>query len=107
MRILHVVGHLGGRGGAEEHLRGVVERLGAAGHEVHAVAGEITGTDPPCRATRVAGLEARHAVPVDLEPSVRAFRPDVIHLQNIMNPAVLEWAAGRPALVTVQDHRSG
>jgi glycosyltransferase involved in cell wall biosynthesis len=32
--------------------------------------------------------------------------PDVIHVHNVMNPAVLEWAASRRnALLTVQDHR--
>jgi glycosyltransferase involved in cell wall biosynthesis len=36
---------------------------------------------------------------------VASFRPDVIHLHTVVNPAVLEWACGRPALITVQDHR--
>ena len=41
-----------------------------------------------------------------LDDLVEDFAPDVVHLHNLMNPAVLEWAASRPnALLTVQDHR--
>ncbi len=37
---------------------------------------------------------------------MRDFVPDVVHLHNLMNPAVLEWAASRKdALLTVHDHR--
>jgi glycosyltransferase involved in cell wall biosynthesis len=34
------------------------------------------------------------------------FAPDLTHVWNVMNPAVLEWAADRPCLVTIQDHRA-
>jgi glycosyltransferase involved in cell wall biosynthesis len=107
VQILHVVDHLGGRGGAEEHLRGILEELGAAGHMVHLAAGHVTGPDPWHGVDRVPGLEAREARPVDVGPVSDSFRPDVIHLHNIMNPEVLEWAAstGLPAVATVQDHR--
>jgi len=53
----------------------------------------------------VPGLEARLRGPADLGSVAASFRPDVIHLHTVVNPAVLEWAAGRSALITVQDHR--
>jgi glycosyltransferase involved in cell wall biosynthesis len=53
----------------------------------------------------VPGLEARGRAACDLDPLARAFAPDVVHVHTVVNPAVLEWAAGRAALVTVQDHR--
>ena len=35
-----------------------------------------------------------------------AQRGDVVHVHNVTNPAVLEWAASPPdAVLTVQDHR--
>jgi glycosyltransferase involved in cell wall biosynthesis len=42
---------------------------------------------------------------VDLAPLVRALRPDVVHVHAVLNPAVLDWVADRPSLMTVQDHR--
>jgi len=45
-------------------------------------------------------------LPVELDDLVLDFAPDVVHVHNLVNPAVLEWAASRPnALLTVQDHR--
>ncbi len=66
---------------------------------------------PPCAVRVVPGLDARTPVPCDLEPALASFRPDVLHVQNVMNPAVLESAAalaraGLPVVVTVQDHRA-
>jgi hypothetical protein len=61
---------------------------------------------PPCTVDVRPGLEARQAEPVDLDDLVLDFAPDVVHAHNLMNPAVLEWAASRrDALLTVQDHR--
>jgi glycosyltransferase involved in cell wall biosynthesis len=61
----------------------------------------------PCRVVAVPALAARTRTATDLDPLVRGFDPEVVHLHNLMNPAVLEWAAGlaRPTLLTVQDHR--
>jgi glycosyltransferase involved in cell wall biosynthesis len=88
MRVLHVVDRLGGRGGAEEHLRAVVAKLVEGGHCV-----------------RVAALDSGEEGPVALERAVVEFDPDVLHLQNVTDPAVLEWAAARGGVATVQDHR--
>ena len=52
------------------------------------------------------GLEAREsAATPGLDAVARAFEPEVIHVHTVVNPAVLEWAAARGALITVQDHR--
>jgi glycosyltransferase involved in cell wall biosynthesis len=54
----------------------------------------------------VAGLDARERSPVELDPLVDSLRPDLVHLHNLTNPAVLEWGVGRGALLTLQDHRA-
>jgi len=106
MRILHVADRLTDRGGAYTWMLGVLEAL-AEDHEVRLVVGEDDGAvAPPCPVDVRPGLEAREASPVELDDLVLEFAPDVVHVHNPMNPAVLEWAASRPnALLTVQDHR--
>jgi glycosyltransferase involved in cell wall biosynthesis len=71
-----------------------VARQLARGHEVHVAAGD-----------RVPGLEARTAAPADVDSVTAPLRPDVIHVHTVVNPVVLEWAADRGAVMTVQDHR--
>jgi hypothetical protein len=106
MRILHVADRLSERGGAYTWLLGVLEAV-AAEHEVRLVVGEDEeAVRAPCPTEVRPGLEARAETPVDLRASVDDFRPDVLHVHNVVNPAVLDWAASRPAsLLTVQDHR--
>jgi glycosyltransferase involved in cell wall biosynthesis len=106
MRILHVADRLTDRGGAYTFLLGVLEGL-AADHEVRLAVGEDDGTvRPPCPLDVRPGLEARADAPAELDDVVSAFAPDVVHVHNVVNPAVLAWAAGRTdALLTVQDHR--
>jgi glycosyltransferase involved in cell wall biosynthesis len=106
LRVLHVADRLTDRGGAYTWLAGVLEGL-AADHEVRLVAGEDDGSvRPPCAVEVRPGLEARTDSPTDLDDVAGAFRPDVVHVHNVVNPAVLAWAAGRAdALLTVQDHR--
>jgi glycosyltransferase involved in cell wall biosynthesis len=41
----------------------------------------------------------------DLRRVVSSFRPDIVHVHTVVNPEVLEWAAERPSVMTVQDHR--
>ena len=107
MRILHVADRLTDRGGAYTWMLGVMDGLMEAGHEVRLVVGTVDGrVNVPYPVDVQPGLEARGAVSVDLDPLIRSIRPDVIHVQNVVNPAVLEWAVGRPnAVLTVQDHR--
>jgi glycosyltransferase involved in cell wall biosynthesis len=106
MRILHVADRLTDRGGAYTWLVGVLEAL-ARDHEVRLVVGEDDGAvRPPCALVVRPGLEARSDSPADLADLVGGFAPDVVHVHNVVNPAVLAWAAGRAdTLLTVQDHR--
>jgi glycosyltransferase involved in cell wall biosynthesis len=109
MRILHVSDRLPGRGGASTWMLGVLDAL-ASRHEQTLVVGETApggGAEPvPCRVVVRPGLESRTAAPVVLDDVLAELAPDVVHLHNLMNPEVLEWAAARRgALLSVQDHR--
>jgi glycosyltransferase involved in cell wall biosynthesis len=106
MRILHLADRLTDRGGAYTWLRGVLEAL-APDHEVRLAVGEDDGAlPPPCAFDVRPGLEAREASGIELDDLVADFAPDVVHVHNVVNPVVLDWAAARPdALLTVQDHR--
>jgi glycosyltransferase involved in cell wall biosynthesis len=86
---------------------GVIGAQRERGHEAClAVGGDEGRVRPPCRVEIVPGLEAREdAAPPRLEAVARAFAPDVIHVHTVVNPAVLQWAAARGAVITVQDHR--
>jgi glycosyltransferase involved in cell wall biosynthesis len=106
MRLLHLTDRLTDRGGAHWHLIGVLESLVAAGHTVALVAGEDDGrVAAPCPVTRLPELAARVRAPADLDALAARFAPDVIHVHTVVNPDVLEWAASRGAVMTVQDHR--
>lgn len=106
VRVLHLADRASDRGGAYWHLRGVLAGLAARGHEQRLAAGEVAaGWDAPCATERLEGLADRHAVPVAIDAVASAFRPDLLHVHAVVNPWVLEWAARRGALVTVQDHR--
>jgi len=107
MRILHMADRLSDRGGAYTWLLGIVDGLVEDGHDVRLAVGRDEGhARVACPVEERAGLEARQERGVDIERLVRAAAPDVVHVHNVVNPTVLEWAAGRPnALVTVQDHR--
>jgi glycosyltransferase involved in cell wall biosynthesis len=105
VRILHLADRLSDRGGADIHLLGVVAGQ-RQDHDVHAWAGRIE-TSPGVPAEVVATLGSRTEQSLeDLAARVSALRPDVVHLHNVMNPAVLRWAADRGAVATVQDHRA-
>lgn len=106
MRVLHLADRLSDRGGADWHLRGVIEAQVAAGLAVELAVGRREST-APCPLTELPGLGARTREPVQLSPLLDRVQPELVHLHNLVNPAVLEWAAQQrlPALVTVQDHR--
>lgn len=106
MRVLHVADRLTDRGGAYTWMLGVLDGL-ATDHELRLVVGEDQGSaSTPCPVEVRPGLEARAATAVDLGPLVEDFAPDVVHLHNVTNPWVLEWAGTvRGAILTVQDHR--
>jgi glycosyltransferase involved in cell wall biosynthesis len=105
MRILHVADRLSDRGGADLALLGLLDAL-SDGHELHLAVGRDDGVvRPPCAVSVVPGLDARTRAGAELDPLIVRQRPDVVHVHNVVNPAVLEWAAGVDAVVTVQDHR--
>ena len=105
MRILHVADRLSDRGGADLALLGLLDAL-SAGHEQYLAVGRDDGVvRPPCPLTVVPRLDARTRADADLDPLLERVRPDRVHVHNVVNPAVLAWAAGVDAVVTVQDHR--
>src|SRR5689334_224169 len=108
MRILHLVDRLTGRGGAYWHLAGVLDALARGGHAQHVAAGSDDGGLPvPVPVTVVPALveRTRAAVADRLDDVAAAVAPDAVHVHTVVNPAALEWAAGRAAIMTVQDHR--
>jgi glycosyltransferase involved in cell wall biosynthesis len=106
VRVLHLVDRLTNRGGAYVHLLGVLEAL-SGDHDLLLATGRDEATArAPCPVELVPGLDERTSRPVALDELADRFQPDVVHLHNLMNPAVLEWAARRGDTVsTVQDHR--
>lgn len=112
MRVLHVSDRLSLRGGAHRYLQSVIAAQAADGGAVCeprlAVGrddGDVAGA---CPVTLAPGLDSRLHDPAPLavlDALARSFRPDVVHVHTVVNPAVLAWARGRPAVVTVQDHR--
>jgi glycosyltransferase involved in cell wall biosynthesis len=105
VRILHLVDRLTERGGAYRHLIGVIEALSQSHVQLVAAGEDDATTRVSCAQVLVAGLESRRRVDAAADEVVAEFAPDVIHLHTVVNPAVLEWAARLPAIITVQDHR--
>jgi glycosyltransferase involved in cell wall biosynthesis len=107
VRLVHLADRLTDRGGAYVHLQGVLAALAGDNDQLLAVGDDDGTARAPCRVVVVPGLAARTAAPADLDGLVERFRPDLVHVWNVVNPDVLRWAAARPrALLTVQDHRS-
>ena len=105
MRLFHVADRLSDRGGADLALLGVLDAL-SDGHELHLAVGRDDGVvHPPCPVSVVPGLDSRTRAGAELDPLLTRLRPDLVHVHNVVNPAVLEWAADRGAVTTVQDHR--
>jgi glycosyltransferase involved in cell wall biosynthesis len=77
------------------------------GHEVRLAVGAHEGrVPPPCSVEIVPCLASRdRSDAAELDAVASAFAADVIHVHTVVNPAVLEWAAARGAVMTVQDHR--
>lgn len=105
VRVLHLSDRLSDRGGAYVHLLSLLAELRESHELLLAVGACDPGVAAPCPLRVVPGLEARSAAEVDLATLAREFQPDLVHVHTVVNPVALEWAAGRPALMTVQDHR--
>jgi len=109
VRVLYLTDRLSDRGGADHHLDQVIGASVAAGHRVTMGYGRdegglrvpdgvklhrVRGLSSMVESSRLAGLGRLLA------------DADVVHAQNIMNPAALAAVVGRGrAVVTVQDHR--
>lgn len=110
MRVCFLSDRLSLRGGADLHLRQVVEWAVGCGHEVMLVVGRVEkDAVAPLGVTTgvvrgLAGATSSRARLGGLEGFLA--EADVVHAQNIMNPVALRCivATGR-AIVTVQDHR--
>ena len=59
----------------------------------------------PTRSFRSPPRSAAQTPCADLDALLERLRPDVVHVHNVVDPAVLAWAAGVDAVVTIQDHR--
>jgi glycosyltransferase involved in cell wall biosynthesis len=110
LRILYLCDRLGDRGGSSRHLLQVMEAAAAGGAHVRVASGDgdrRPALPPGVGSTRVRGLAAATRSSAGLAGLDRLLGEcDVVHLQNIMNPAVLEAVvAGGRAVATVQDHR--
>jgi len=105
MRILYLTDRLSGRGGADLHLMDVA-RQASQEASVTVASGRGALASEGIRFARVKGLGAAveggglGRLPALLDAA------DVVHVQNVMNPAALRMArdTGR-AVVTIQDHR--
>ncbi|MBI5524325.1 MAG: glycosyltransferase family 4 protein [Desulfarculus sp.] len=118
LRVLMLHERLSARGGADRHLiailhhlQGRAETLLAVGHDDQSLPpGERPGLGPWVRQKGLerGGLNGRggQGVVRRLKGLIADCRPHVLHLHNVMDPALMEVAAatGR-ALMTVQDHR--
>ena len=91
LRILHLNDRLSARGGADWHLLTVIEAQRGE-HEVMLATGFDDGTVPaPCPWRQVRALSEREHRPcAELDQITEAFEPEVIHVHNVMNPAVLQ-----------------
>ena len=119
MRVLHINDRLSARGGADRHLVAVLSHLQGRAETLLAV-GHDDGSLPPAERAglgpwlRVKGLmrgglgaAGGEGARRRLAEVVAAFRPEVIHVHNLMDPELLELAAAAgPAVMTVQDHRA-
>jgi len=112
MHILHIHDRLSAAGGADLHLLGVAS-CQAGEHRVGLATGRSDDTAPALPGVelhRVKGLGGRARDTAGairrLAALVDRVQPDLLHLHNVVQPAVMEWVAARgAALVTVQDHR--
>lgn len=117
MRVLFLSSRLSERGGADRWLLGIlarlqprVETLLAVGYEDGALpSGERARVGP---SVRIKGLDRRglgrtaQSTATQLQRLIDSFEPDVIHVNDLTEPSLLELvAASGRAIHTVQDHR--
>jgi glycosyltransferase involved in cell wall biosynthesis len=106
MRILHLNDRLSRRGGADLHLLGVIDDLKSVAQQCLAYGRRDDGLELDIETASVGGLDARTPRPCSLQELFHSYRPDVVHVHNVMNPKALVQAADWGAMMTVQDHRT-
>lgn len=117
-RLLFLADRLSTRGGADRHLLGILDLLRGRVPYLLGVGFDDQSLSEKGRSrlgdwVRIKGLDrsglnarGRQATLSRLIDLVRDFGPDLIHLQNIMDPEIIRAAADlRPTLITTQDHR--
>jgi glycosyltransferase involved in cell wall biosynthesis len=109
MRLLFLSDRVSTRGGADHHLRDLIEAL-ADEHTITWAHGSVEpglALPPGVEGVRVKGLSSAVASERQLQrldPLLQ--RADLVHAQNVVNPLALQRVtARRPTVVTVQDHR--
>ena len=105
MRILHVNDRLSRRGGADHYLNALLAHQSQRHTVALLIGNEPTDQSAPCPVYVEAGLAAPSATPVHLARAIDQFAPDVIHINNVMNPTALNELALHRCVMTVQDHR--
>ncbi|MCB2185911.1 MAG: glycosyltransferase family 4 protein [Deltaproteobacteria bacterium] len=118
MRILHLHDRLSARGGADRHLLALLDALQGRATTLLAVGRDDQSLPPAERAAlgpwrRVKGLDRSGLAPRGGEAARRRltalaaeFRPELIHVHNLMDPGLLALAPRlAPAVMTMQDHR--
>ena len=110
MRVLYLTDRVSRHGGAGRHLLHVMGWVRRTGSEVQVVAGSMDGgVELPAGAifhrVRSLGRGVSRAAGLDALDDLLGWA-DVVHIQNVMNPAALNRAVRhRRVIVTVQDHR--
>ncbi len=105
MKILHINDRLSNRGGADIHMTSII-RCQATDHKVHLAVGRDDGNiNLPCNKIVLPGLDDRSRRTLDMDSFFDEVKPDITHVHNVMNPMVIEWAAGNHSVMTIQDHR--
>ncbi len=100
IKVWHLNDRLSGRGGADQHLLGILTDQVRRGYDVTlCVAVDDSTAKAPCTVRIVEGLDRRESAPIGLE---RAPDETLIHVHNVMNPTAIV----RADVMTVQDHRS-
>ena len=109
MRILHITEQLNERGGACRYLLDLIQAQMQEGYQLQLALGQLApGEKPACPLITIPSLAPDQAESpgASLDKLLLQNPADVIHLHNVMNPQVLEWATGCRAMISLQDHRS-
>jgi glycosyltransferase involved in cell wall biosynthesis len=108
MKLLYLTDRLSHRGGAPQHLLDIINAM--AGRHAITVAASAKDANvslpEQVRFVRMAGLRGASRDGGTIAGLGELMSDmDLVHLQNVMNPATIRAAAQHRSIVTVQDHR--